>query len=166
MTNKKDLGQCEEQVSDNAPWPRFHQCTKKAVVIRSHRPGTSYSCDKAYCKIHDPEYIEAKRKAQDAKWEKEWATKRAKSKLEATAVEACKKINTDNPQAAAEALTDLYEACNTFQAALTIWLIDPSKAPNTLTTIFKETIGKVIAKAESKKGEGYANHKSSNHSHR
>lgn len=43
---------------------------------------------------------------------------------------------------------DLYEACNTFQTALKIWQLDPSKAPKTLVTIFKETIGKALAKVE------------------
>lgn len=42
----------------------------------------------------------------------------------------------------------LYEACNTFSVALALWQKDPSKAPITLVTIFNETIGKVLAKAD------------------
>lgn len=37
-------------------------CQRKAVVIRDGKP---------YCKIHDPEYIKAKRKEREAKWEAE-----------------------------------------------------------------------------------------------
>lgn len=46
------------------------------------------------------------------------------------------------------AAPDMYEACNTFQVALAIWVQDPAKSPNTLTTIFKETIGEALAKAD------------------
>ena len=50
-------------------WGAFHQhqCQKRAIV----------TCGgKRYCKIHSPEYIKAKRKAQDAKFAKETAVRR------------------------------------------------------------------------------------------
>ena len=46
------------------------------------------------------------------------------------------------------AAPDMYEACNAFKMALAIWQQDPSKAPITLATIFKETIGKALAKVD------------------
>ena len=45
------------------------QCLKMAIVIRN---------GKAYCKIHDPEYIKAKDKERNAKWDKERAERYAK----------------------------------------------------------------------------------------
>ena len=49
---------CEERVSRDG-W-RWSQCSKKAVVVRG---------DKAYCKIHDPEYIKSKDREHRAKYE-------------------------------------------------------------------------------------------------
>ncbi len=56
-------------------------------------------------------------------------------------------INKLNPSLL-RAAPDLYEACCAFQNAMAIWKLDPSKSPNTLTTIFTETIGKSLAKAK------------------
>ena len=58
-----DLGRCATRVAPNTQWGAFqqYQCNKKAVVIRE---------GKAYCKIHDPEYIspaELKRKDRNAR---------------------------------------------------------------------------------------------------
>lgn len=54
--------QCEARVSPPDRWGSFHQyqCSKKAVVTRG---------DKAYCKIHDPEYIKQKDKERRLKRE-------------------------------------------------------------------------------------------------
>ena len=49
-----------------------------------------------------------------------------------------------------ETFREMYEACYTFSTALVIWQKDPSKSPITLATIFNETIGKALAKAEGK----------------
>lgn len=57
--NKK---QCSERVAPPGQWGSFqqHQCNKKAVVERE---------GKAYCKIHDPEYIKTKNEKRQAKYE-------------------------------------------------------------------------------------------------
>ena len=71
--------QCSEEVRDSGRWPSYHRCPKKAVVERD---------GKAYCKIHDPEYIKAKNAAlQDRlkaegdalskKWRREFAERTA-----------------------------------------------------------------------------------------
>lgn len=78
----------------------------------------------------------------------------ANAKLIIAAVNACIKINKDDPQAVAGGIGDLYEACNTFQTALRIWQLDPSKAPKTLVTIFVETIGKALANKPKGRAEG------------
>jgi len=51
------------------------------------------------------------------------------------------------------AAPDMYEACYAFSTALAIWQKDPAKSPITLATIFNETIGKALAKAEGKGGK-------------
>ncbi len=51
--NKK---QCETMVSDSGGWHHY-QCRNNALK------------DKATCRIHDPEYIEAKQKKSRAKYE-------------------------------------------------------------------------------------------------
>ena len=68
MNNKE---QCSIRVASAGTWGAFHphQCRKVAVVTRE---------GKLYCKIHDPEYIEAKREAREAEWDKEWTEKRAR----------------------------------------------------------------------------------------
>ena len=50
--------QCEARVCTDG-WHYF-QCSKKAVVVRG---------DKAYCKIHDPEYIKLKDLERQTKYE-------------------------------------------------------------------------------------------------
>lgn len=55
--NKK---QCEVMVSPPGKWGDFqqHQCDKQAVIERA---------GKAYCKIHDPEYIKQKDEERELK---------------------------------------------------------------------------------------------------
>lgn len=110
MANK-DLGQCQEIVLEPGGRGFFtNQCNKKGKVIRNVKLPNGQYKDKVYCTIHDPEYIKEKQRKRTAKWNKEWEEKTARSNLTSTAVKACKKINPDNPQAAAEALPDFYEA--------------------------------------------------------
>ena len=45
---------CQEVVSHNTSWPSFGQCERRAKV------------DGKWCKVHDPEYVDAKRAAKDA----------------------------------------------------------------------------------------------------
>ena len=92
--------QCSERVYDATGFGRFYQCRKKAVVERN---------DKPYYKVHNPEYVEAKRDKKQTEWDEEWAKKKARREFEATAFRACAKINPENPQAVAESISDLYE---------------------------------------------------------
>ncbi len=52
----------------------YHSCGKKA---KHEHEG------KWYCKTHHPPTVEAKDKARDERWEKEWAAKRERDALEA-----------------------------------------------------------------------------------
>ena len=94
-TNKE---RCLGRVYDPVGLGRFYRCSKKAVD------------GKPYCKIHDPEYVKAKGAAKQAQWEKEWAEEKAHQNLVSTALNACRQINPDNPQAVAESITAMYEA--------------------------------------------------------
>ena len=99
MTEKKaGLGQCQERIWEG--WNK-RRCENNAKVIRD---------GKAYCTVHDPIYIRAKRQAKTAMWNKKRDAKDKSRKLESTTVDACNKINPDNPQAAADSLVDMYEA--------------------------------------------------------
>lgn len=92
--------QCIEEVMEKGRGIGFYQCTKK----RGHGEGG------LYCKVHDPEYIKAKRKAEQDKLAKESAENNARYELQYTAVNACKAINPDNPQAVAESIGDMFKA--------------------------------------------------------
>ncbi len=92
--------QCSARVSHD-DWGHTHQCERRAVVEQD---------GKAYCKVHDPEYIKTKDAERTAKWDKEWAEKGAYQELQNTAVRACKSINPNNPLAVAQSITDFYEA--------------------------------------------------------
>ena len=61
---------CSAQVT--VGWDTF-QCSYKAVVERD---------GESYCKIHDPDYIAAKRKVQEAKWGAEREARNQKLALE------------------------------------------------------------------------------------
>jgi hypothetical protein len=47
----ENLGKCTTQIANDEWFIHYHDCGRKAIVIRD---GT------AYCKIHDPEYIKEK----------------------------------------------------------------------------------------------------------
>lgn len=53
---------CSEQVYDSIGFGHFYQCSKRGVITRD---------DKLYCKVHDPEYVAAKKKMRESKWEEE-----------------------------------------------------------------------------------------------
>ena len=53
-----------------------HNCTK---------PVTAWADNKPYCTTHNPERVAAKRKVRNEAWDKEWALKNSKWKLEAAA---------------------------------------------------------------------------------
>ncbi|KKL26704.1 hypothetical protein LCGC14_2392640 [marine sediment metagenome] len=97
----EDTALCIEEVLEPGWGGFFHQCGKR----RGHGKGG------LYCKIHDPEYVNAKRQAERDKWDKESAERTAKHKLQDTAVSACKAINPSNPQAVAQSITNMHEAC-------------------------------------------------------
>lgn len=46
--------QCCQQVREAGSWPRFHQCSRKSVVVRE---------GKAYCAQHDPVKVASKQNA-------------------------------------------------------------------------------------------------------
>ena len=96
----EDTALCIEEVIEPGRGGFFHQCGKR----RGHGKGG------LYCKIHDPEYVNAKQQAERDKWDKESAERTAKHELQDTAVSACKAINPSNPQAVAQSITDMYEA--------------------------------------------------------
>ena len=96
----EDTTRCIEEVMESGRGSFFYQCRKK----RGHGEGG------LYCKIHDPEYIKARQQSRQAGWDKESAERTAKYNLDKTAVDACKEINPDNPQAVAESIKDIYEA--------------------------------------------------------
>lgn len=64
-----DATRCAETVMGDF---HGHQCTRPAVV---HRDGIGY------CRQHDPEAVRAKREAQNAKWQAEWARNAAKRRI-------------------------------------------------------------------------------------
>jgi len=107
MVTKEE--RCSQRVPGSGPWGVFHQhqCEKKAVIERD---------GKLYCKIHDPEYIEAKNTERTAKWDVEFSRKMARGKLESTAVSQCRLVNPDNPQAVAESIKEMYEALKLYKA--------------------------------------------------
>jgi len=81
------------------------QCQKRAIVDRD---------GKHYCKIHDPEYIKAKRKAWNEKWEREYAesTRRGEirqAQLNATNGLTLEELQRLNPNLC-KAAPDMYEA--------------------------------------------------------
>jgi hypothetical protein len=74
--NKADFQRCCEEVySSERGWSRFSQCARK----------NGYGPDGAYCKIHDPAYVEAKTKAREDKWATEREISRLKYQLQSAA---------------------------------------------------------------------------------
>ena len=64
--HKPDYNRCCFEVTSTERWARQYQCNRK----RGHGP------DKAYCKIHDPAAVKARRNAQDDKWDREFNARR------------------------------------------------------------------------------------------
>lgn len=71
MTNELATARCQTRVY--AGTFHGHQCHRKPIVTRD---------GKAYCKIHDPEYIKAKRATREAKWDEGWANRQARYAIE------------------------------------------------------------------------------------
>jgi len=126
--------QCSERVSHD-DWGHTHQCPRGAKVIRN---------GKLYCKIHDPEYIAGKEAERTAKFDAEWAAKKATWELQNTAIRACKKINPENPQAVAESIEGLVEAVEAYEDTLNL-LIFQHPDDKILATQMYQVI-KVLAK--------------------
>lgn len=61
MNKEIKMPQCCENVYDRDIW-RYHQCLRKSIIERN---------GKFYCKIHDPEYIKAKGKEREERYEVE-----------------------------------------------------------------------------------------------
>jgi hypothetical protein len=82
------LDKCRASVHDNGRWPSFHQCTRKSVVMRCV-DGAEYG----FCKLHDPEAVAAKQKAQREKRDQEWKELKDKSDRDtrtAAALKSCR----------------------------------------------------------------------------
>lgn len=54
-----------------------------------------YGKDGLYCKQHDPERVEARRKVQDEKWQAELKTSKEKHRRKAACFNACENISTE-----------------------------------------------------------------------
>lgn len=93
---------CSEMVAPPGLWGAFHQhrCKRKATVVRDGKP---------YCKVHDPEYKQAKSDKAYAEYEERKNRERAQFELSRTAVTACKEINPNNPIAVAESIVECFE---------------------------------------------------------
>ena len=72
------MAKCSATVwqSRGAGWGSTVPCSRTGSVIRD---------GKHYCKQHDPEAVEAKRRARSAAWDAEWAEKSRVSRLNAAA---------------------------------------------------------------------------------
>ncbi len=120
--------QCSERVSDGGRWPRYYQCTKKAVVERDA---------KHYCKIHDPEYIKAKRQAQCDKWDAERKKRHDGYKRESLAREIFQDIATDTIEANKEkykSAPDMYKALKQIQK----WLLENTEIEDGVAHLYNE----------------------------
>ena len=75
----------------------------------------------------------------------------ANARLIAAACNACQEINPDNPQAAAEALVDLYEACKGLFSVVQYYhsAKDPTKAAASIEEIYIKA-EQALSKAEAK----------------
>ena len=88
--------QCSKQIPNDSWGFYYHSCSKKAVVERD---------GKLYCKIHDPEYIQAKQEKANVKWQKE-SREISASRI---ALAACKEIKPEHPELVAQNIKDMYE---------------------------------------------------------
>jgi uncharacterized Zn finger protein (UPF0148 family) len=130
--------QCSEKVFPSGLYGSFHgySCSKPATVERD---------GKWYCKIHDPEYVKAKDAKKRAKWDKKYKDDMERAELRSTAINACTKINPDNPQAVAESIEDMYEALKASLSAL-----PPSLPKGSIGQIARRKILEALTKAEGK----------------
>ena len=112
-TEGKDLGRCSKQVRGEGRWGGFnlHQCNRKGKVIIE---------GKIYCFIHDPIYIEKKRKQERENWDKRGKMEDDRAKFIDTAFTNCEKINPTNPLAVAEALPEMFKVCKELSYLLPI----------------------------------------------
>ncbi len=90
---------CSAKVWEDSRWPSSHQCSRKAVVERE---------GKRYCKVHDPEYIAAKRKEHTERWERDWVKQRETGTRNALIAEAFEGIG----------LISLQQNADRFRAAI------------------------------------------------
>ena len=130
--------QCSERVSDGGRWPHYYRCTKKAVVERDA---------KHYCKVHDPEYIKAKRQAQGDKWDAERKKRDDGYKRESLAREIFQDIATDT----IEANKAKYKSAPGMYEALKVVVDYFDSYDMSNASEFLPQIRKALSKAESKK---------------
>jgi ferric-dicitrate binding protein FerR (iron transport regulator) len=80
--------QCCKRVFPRERWGAFHEynCTKPAIIERN---------GKWYCKIHDPEYVDAKNKEKHERWNAEAEAQREVWRRENAIRKACEGVDTD-----------------------------------------------------------------------
>jgi len=100
--------QCSKQIPNDSWGFHYHSCSKKAVVERD---------GKLYCKIHDPEYIQAKREKANVKWQKE-SREISASRI---ALAACKEINPEHPELVAQNIKEMYEVLQALKNTNSYW---------------------------------------------
>lgn len=77
-----DFGKCAQAIFQDI-WMGAKQCTRK----NGHGPHG------AWCKQHDPEAVNAQRRAQEAKWRREWDAKKLDATLRAEALTIIRQIS-------------------------------------------------------------------------
>lgn len=78
---------CSKNIFSGARWDfGGHQCPNKAVIESDGKP---------YCKIHDPEYEKAKKKAQEKKWDIQMKIDDEKWRRKSAIEKACEGVPTE-----------------------------------------------------------------------
>lgn len=78
---------CENVMTYVGNWPRSHQCTRNAVVIREGKP---------YCKQHDPDAVKARQDARKVKWDAEMERDKAHWDRRRAEAQACQGVATED----------------------------------------------------------------------
>jgi hypothetical protein len=73
-SGKCDIHGCSERVYDNTRYGSFHPhpCNKNAIIVKGN---------KQYCKIHDPEYVNAKKAERQKAYNDKWDKRERESKI-------------------------------------------------------------------------------------
>ena len=134
----QEYTRCSGQAYDSSGFGRLYRCTKRAVVERNGKP---------YCKIHDPEYIKAKTKEKDAKWDREWTERKKGLERKSLIASIFKDIDTEMIEANKDKYREaprLYEALKEVKL---VWLgLDPDRKFPHLEEVINQAIKAVEGK--------------------